>query len=718
MLPSVLWVGLVVGVCGWSVWRGQRRWMSSSGPAVDLLAWSVLTLTVVTTMAQLLGAFGLLRGWGVVALTALVGVVGWSIGRRAPAELDVPDRRPGVVGASRRSVDVSTWPGRLEIGVMVASVAAVGAQWGAHLGDAYSRGMVQPDNLWYHGPFVARIAQTAGLGSLAPFGYAEARSFPLNTHVLGAMLTFPTGTDVLIPTLNHLFAALALLAAWVIGSRRGAGAPAVVAMVAVLSLPLVSSTQPGQMYNDVAALALVLAAVALFSVADDVVAQDPSSATTTTGVACGGVCSTGVASTHLGLVVTGFLALGWAMSTKLTVVAPLAVIAVGMVVVLLRRRDRIAALCGSIAFVVTGGVWFVRNLVVSGSPMPYADLTIGPFGFEQQVPRSGETLLSTLGDLDRQGRYYLDSLDVSFGPLWFVVVVGALAGSIVGVTVLRASLRVAAIGGLVGLAAFPLMPLTGGLPFVNNLRYAIVALALGAIVGAVVAGGRTWSRWGVLAGSVAVIVVNLASPHRARVPAWPHESWWAVAGAAVAAVLAAAPWWWGRWRSTETADRPHRWAFVGWGALATAVVVLAIALPGLDDRYLEGRYAGTDFPNAVLYAASAGDDVAHVDVFAVDETYPFFGPHLDRSVESWNDRLDEIPAGAAGCPVVRGWLSDPPAGEVGRIAVGRAWLMRSISPDERAAWFEADPAVDVVFDDGEQAMYERVDALDPSACGT
>lgn len=77
----VLWVGLVVGVCGWSVWRGQRRWMPGVRGAAGLVAWSVLTLTVLTATAQLLGAIGWLSGWGVIVVTAFVAVSGWLVGR-------------------------------------------------------------------------------------------------------------------------------------------------------------------------------------------------------------------------------------------------------------------------------------------------------------------------------------------------------------------------------------------------------------------------------------------------------------------------------------------------------------------------------------------------------------------------------------------------------------------------------------------------------------
>lgn len=682
---NVLWVGLVVGVGGWAVWRGQRRWMPGVGGAAALVAWAVLALTVMTTMGQLLGALGWLRGWGVLVATVAVAIAGWLIGRdgRESVRLE-PDATPDA------RLELRTWPDRLEVGVLAAAIAALGAQWGAHLGDAYSRGMVQADNLWYHGPFVARIAQSGGLGSLAPFGYEESRFFPLNTHVLGAMLTLPVDSDVLIPVSNHVFAAIALISSWVIGCRRGAGVPAVLATMAVLSLPLVASTQPGQMYNDVAALALVLAGVAMFAVAD----------------------GSDLPATRTALVITGFLALGWALSTKLTVVVPVAVLGVGIVIVLVRRADTRSALAGTAAFVLTGGVWFVRNLIVAGSPMPYADLTLGPIGFERQIPPMGVTLFSTFDELGEHGRYYLDSLDVSFGPLWFVVVAGALVAGAAGVITLRGSLRVAALAGFAGVVTFPLMPVTGELPFVNNLRYSLAAVVICVVVGTVVAATHARVRTAVVVATGAIVLGNLMSPHRPRVPAWPDELWWAIGGAVVGVGLGTAPLWWHRPPVTTMRRHPP---IVG-GAVVAAVVALAIALPPLEDEYVAGRYRGDDLPDAALYSAAIFDDPRQIDVFESIETYPYFGPNLDLRVVVWNDAVDEIPTGPSGCVAVRTLLSDGAVEETGRVVIGQSWLRRSITPLEREVWFLADPSVTVVYDDGQEAVYERSGPLDPKSC--
>jgi hypothetical protein len=688
---GVLWVGLVVAAFGWAAWVAQRRWVGVSDGPTAVLAAVVIALTAITAVGQLLGAAHLLTGWAVLVATVIVAAGAAVVQRSLPTQ-----------DAHGPTTDPPPAVSRLDIAVLAVAVGAVAAQWGAHLGDAYARGMVQADNLWYHGPFAARIVQTGSFESLAPFGYPESRYFPLNTHLLSAMLILPTDSDLLVPLLNHLAAGVALLAAWIIGRRRGVAALSTFAVLVVVSLPLVASTQPGQMYNDVAALALVVAGVALLL---------PTHAVSTDNSDASRVALLGGPET-----VIAFLAFGWALSAKLSVAVPVAVLVIGVVVGMLRAGRRRVALAACGGFVATGGVWFVRNLVLAQSPMPYTDLRIGPLGFEQHVPTLGTSLLSTLDDPRRWGSYYVESLDVSFGPLWMAVLAAALVGAVAGVVRSDGLERLTALAALVGMLAFPLMPATGELPFVNNLRYGLTPLVLGLIAGSSLLASHRRATVAVTAVAVVVVVANLASPHRGRVEAWPDQLLWAVAIAALAVVVVTGPMWWPR--LIEWVSRP---ALLVAAVGVLVLVVAAIAAPAAERSYHAGRYDGTDLEDAALYAAVPDDAQVRVDVLNSVETYPFFGSELSNNVAVWNDELASLPAGADGastCAEVRGWMVDPFGHGIdeGYVVVGQAWLMRPVTSEERAAWFGSDPAVIGVYDDGNEAVYARVGPLAPEAC--
>ena len=111
-----------------------------------------------------------------------------------------------------------------------------------------------------------------------------------------------------------------------------------------------SATQPGQAYSDVAGLALFLSAIALI-----VNARGQTAPTVLAGVAAG-------------------LALG----VKLTLVAPVAALTLGVVWLALRHRDRRVLIGWFAAIVAAGGYWYFRNIIQVGNPFPPAELDLGP----------------------------------------------------------------------------------------------------------------------------------------------------------------------------------------------------------------------------------------------------------------------------------------------------------------------------------------------------
>src|SRR4051812_41169430 len=293
------------------------------------LAQVVLTLSSLVLTVELLGTVGQFRavtlavgGFVVLALVAVI-VNG------TPQPTAVRDAVPAP--ATRRS-----W-------LIVAAVAGLTmAQAGSYAVAAARRGIVEDDSVLYHLPFAASFVQT---GSLTGFHYVYPE-FPwhLNPstgellHALG-LLAFDN--ESLSPLLNLGWLAFALLAGWCIGRPYGRGVLTLLGAAIVVDAPVMINA--GGAENDVAAVGLVLAAVALLL-------QPPR-------------------WTRMHLVLAG-LAAGLAISVKLPALPVVAVLVLGAIVVMPRATRARTAVAFLVALLVTGSYWYLRNLVRTGSPLP------------------------------------------------------------------------------------------------------------------------------------------------------------------------------------------------------------------------------------------------------------------------------------------------------------------------------------------------------------
>ncbi|HUF85295.1 MAG TPA: hypothetical protein VMQ81_11970, partial [Acidimicrobiia bacterium] len=220
-------------------WSGPPAWLA------DI----VIALAALVTVSQLLGAMHLFSRWPV-----LVGLVTVGVGMGLVAS------RFGVnTGRIGDPADAKTGRGEEVIAAVLAG-ALIAAQWTTHVAVALGSGMTHPDTLWYHQPFAARFLQQHSFTGLEGLGYSESRYFPFNSELVHALTAMPFDRDVLSPLVNLGWAALALLAAWCVGRRRGLGPLCVLGALVVLGLPTIAGTQPGQASNDIAAAALLLGA--------------------------------------------------------------------------------------------------------------------------------------------------------------------------------------------------------------------------------------------------------------------------------------------------------------------------------------------------------------------------------------------------------------------------------------------------------------------------
>ena len=352
------------------------------------LAEAVLVVATCLLVAEALGAVGL-------ALAAA------DLGRLADLRSGADGDRACPAPTASRLVQLTFKPApakpapevgsKLERGAATVVVVAVGTQWITHVIDAYSRGMVHPDTLWYHAPFTARFLQTGDFGELTGLGYDQARWFPMASELVHALAAMPYQRDLLSPLVSVGFACLALLAAAVLGRRHGVSALAVCGTAVVLGLPSLAGTQPGQASNDVMAVAFVMASAALL--VEGRMASVPT-------------CVAG-------------LALGIALATKLTVAAVSGTLVVLVAIVAWRHSGRAAAAAWVGAVATGGAFWFLRNWVLVDNPWPFMEVNLGPIQLPAAVDAPpGSSLLSDGSRLWTNPDWYLEGLARGYGRLW------------------------------------------------------------------------------------------------------------------------------------------------------------------------------------------------------------------------------------------------------------------------------------------------------------
>src|SRR4051794_21226280 len=240
----------VVGALGYGAVALRRALLPAWNGARARLAEVVVALATFFTVAQLLGALHLFSAWAVLVGEVVAGIALSAIGIRLGA---------GIRLEPPPAVRHQGW----ELIVCAIGVALVVVQWATHVAYALGAGMTHSDTLWYHQPFAATFVQQHAFTGIDALGYDAARYFPFNSQLVHATGMLAFGRDILSPFVNLAWMALGLVAAWCIGERRQAGHVAVLGAAAVLGLPIMVATQPGQASSDIACAALLLGAVAL-----------------------------------------------------------------------------------------------------------------------------------------------------------------------------------------------------------------------------------------------------------------------------------------------------------------------------------------------------------------------------------------------------------------------------------------------------------------------
>jgi hypothetical protein len=602
-----------LAVFGWIAWTIRTALFPGWNGAPARLVEVVLAVAGITVVCQTLGMIGLFGGVEVlIASLLLAGMTRVSIVRSEPSLLRHRDRT---------EVDAGPGLGLVAWSLVLVAVIFLLAHWWTGVQASWGQGMYSADTIWYHGPMSARIAAE---GTAWPLHFTDTEYlnwfYPGNSELQHALGIAFLGNDLLSPLINLAWLAVALLSAWCIGRRFGVAPLTLVAAAIVLDTGNMIPREAGTMANDVAPVAMLLAAGAIL------------------------VTASGRTSfpSMVALLVTG-ISSGLALGTKLTALGAFAALFILLAAIAppaRRWRTLGVLLLGTFA---TAGIWPIRNLALSGNPIPWLQ-SLGPVdlpgpgrGLEGRDPYSVAHYIFVNPDGEVWGTYILDGLHNVLGPVWIPILLGAALGALIALIRPRiGTVRALGAAAAVGAITYVFTPLTAAGPegdpfsFTANLRYLAPALTLGLCLLPLeprLAPER--ARTALLAGGLfALVLTGLFSDSAAS---WDEPfssvSWALFAGLVLVGAGAVV------WRVN---------AGLGLKAAMAALVAMSLVGAGVlwafSDDYLENRYSRDFFsfqPDGVATWAKPLEDqrVAVVGSSGAFTQYTLYGDDLSNHVQ-------------------------------------------------------------------------------------
>lgn len=597
---GLAYLALIVGPLAVGAWHVRARVLAHWTGALARLAEVILAIAALCTVGQLLGAVGLFRVWAVVPACVLVGCAAIVVVRRMGP---LPERPPKTEG---RRVPF------LEGAAATSVVALLGAQWVTWISQAFIYGISNSDSLWYHLPIAVRFVQT-GWVTHAHFlnGESLVSYYPANVPLLHAIGMLAFGRDFLSILVASCVAAIALLAGWCIGQRWQQGPAGLIGVALPLLLTCSVEGTSATAKDDIFAMALLLATVAF------VLHSDRRRAP----IAMSGISA------------------GLALSTKLTMVAPMFAVAVGITVVAVRGTRWLMLRTWAIPVVLTGSFWYIRNIVVLGSPLPATGgfLDVLPFPKSQvgSYTRFGSSLFGFLFNWHAWDAVLIPGYALGLGRAGPVLLIAAAVGAISVIFRGRGYERISGAVAVVAALAYVVTPgsayalnvidrpgaqRTGMITlFAYNFRYAMPALALALALLACVR-FRGWPRTNVplLVFLVACAVLSQFGSSAARTW-WPGHTFASVMVATIVAAIYLALW------LSKTGRRARR-ITMALAALAIAAVPIA-GWPIVED-YFTTRYSQVESTQFVSHLHHTRIAVAG---FVLQ--YPYAGADLSNYVQ-------------------------------------------------------------------------------------
>ena len=673
LLGCLALAAIGVPAAAWSV--GLRRfllpgWSGAPARLVEL----VVGLGTLWVVLQVLGTVGWFEVGPAVVVIAVVCVGGARIvhGRTASgARGPEPAPDPGPEQSDRRA-------DRFMAPLAAAGVALVVAQWAAHAAASLREGTAHQDTLWYHLPRAARFAQASSFTDLHFTRTEFPDTFhPATSEVFHGLGMLLFGHDAFSPFLNVAWLAVALLAAWCIGRPFGVAPLSMLGVAVVCSTPRMVTDSVGTASNDIAALALLLAAVAVLLQAE----RTPA------------------------VVMIAGLAAGTGLSVKLTLVAPIALLTVGLVVVTPRAARARTAIAWVVPLVGAGAYWYLRNWIRTGTPVAGLDLPGLPSPRFEVVDELGFSVTDYAFDGTAWRDWLLPGLGSSFGPGWVLILAIGAIGAIGALRGRRRdhalpALGLVVIGGAVAYAGTPtsaLGPEGAPLLFAANLIYLTPVLGLGlALVPlAVRSSAAATKALGAILG--ALIALNLWDTvelgDRAQ----------ALAAAAVLAMALAAA-----GLAVLGAGRPPRRVPLAIGAGLLLVAAVGGA-ESIVDAHLRSWY-GTD---ALAAAVGEVDDGSRIAVAGAARQWRLYGRSLDHHVQYLGVQGDHGSFHQIDrCEIWRRALS---AGRYQYVVVGAG--ERERLDRDQIRWTETDPSATLVASAGRRHLYRLQPGEPVGRCG-
>jgi hypothetical protein len=730
LLGAVQLALVVVPVC-FASFRLRQRLLPSWEGAPARLVESIAAVALVIWISEVLGTFGLFYAGALIGAALLVAgtVALWPAGPAAAGDPPSPATTQETVPPTTSPAGES-WVALL---VMALVIAASVFSWAVTTKHALDRGIFNFDSLWYHLPFAVNMVQTHSVVAMDHVETVFTNWFyPQNSELLHGVGILLTGRDTLSLFLNFGWLAMAFLAAYCVGRPYGRGALTTVAAAILLACHTLVVRDPGAAKNDLAAAALLLASIAILVEtwnANSVVPLSSISGQRNHAMDGWAVAAAGLAA-------------GLAAGTRVTGLAMAAALTLA-VVVLAPRGRRVAAFGRWFLPALAGGAfWYLRNLVVAGSPIPEVK-SLGPISLPHperlQEGRPNFDIAHYATDTGVWRHYFAPGLHEAFGSLWPLVVFGAAAAALLALVHGRDRIvRWIGAVALFGLVAYLFTPLSAagaeGEPvgFGINIRYVIPALLAGIVLVPLdrwldppelhqIANpaGRKFDAvrlYGLLGALVLIFLVTNRPDDALHDQARVFALLFVIVAVGVPALLLYAR------------SRGAGAAVVTAAIAALLVALVAIGYP-LQRHYLDGRFAnagskeeqipGMDLSKAYRWARG----VDHARIGLVGTTagfagYGFYGTDLTNRVTYLGE---EGPHGAYNAiPTCAAFRAAVNAADLDYLVT--APFLNFIHPGSpipspEARWLRGEQAVQPILREGGVTVWRVRGQLDPSACG-
>ncbi len=705
-------LALVLGSLGYAALRLRRHLLPGWDEAAGYLVSAVAGIGMLVVLGELLGLVGLFRGWALVLTSLLIAGVAW---------LKLPPRPNPKTdpGAPEGDAEISK-PPRPPVAahgywLALLTTAVLVAQWAAFTSYSLDSGISNFDSVWYHLPFSADLFQSGStLSFYKPETVFTNWFYPQNSELVHAVGMALTGRDFFSVLVNMGWLALALLAAWCIGRPYARPHLTLIAASILLAAHTIVVREPGTAKNDIVGIALLLSALAILVNRG----ADPSDTR--------GRLGPGWAMAAAGL------AAGLAVGTKVTALAPVAMMTFA---VLFSAHHGTRLRSAAVWFgsgLIGGGFWYLRNLFATGNPIPQVE-SLGPIdlpGPERlQQGRDDFNVFHYITDSAIWSDFFFPGLERGFGELWPLLLAVAVFGLLA--LIWRGPGRLTRAHGfaaLLAIVAYVFTPLSAAGPegspdaFSINLRFLVPALSMALVLIPLLPFfARPRPQIG-----FALLLLTLFFVDGRGDAIWSQSGRvFGIAFALVVVVMPALAWHFrerlGLASGGELSLSNSRDRILAWLVAATVAAGLLVAWP-LADGYFDSRYADFE-PEAGLaepyrWASEIEDaEIGLAGTTAGFRQYGFFGENLSNRL-TYIGR--EAPAGGfeviRTCPEFRQAVNEADLDYL----VTSPFLnfngdREPIYSPERD-WVADDPSLSRVVGPGQVEVWKVEGLLDPTGC--